>query len=87
MSILGDPRIRPLSVGVSFTQVQIVVELADGRTVAAPREWFPRLRDATPEQRAGWELIGRGGGIHWEELDEDISVAALVDGHASAENQ
>ena len=54
------------------------VTLADGRELAAPLEWFPRLRDATPEQRSHWRFIGRGHGIHWPELDEDISVASLL---------
>jgi hypothetical protein len=54
------------------------VILADGRELAAPLEWFPRLRDATPEQRAHWRFIGRGQGIHWPDVDEDISVAGLL---------
>jgi Protein of unknown function (DUF2442) len=54
------------------------VTLADGRELAVPLEWFPRLRDATPEQRSHWRFIGRGQGIHWPELDEDISVASLL---------
>jgi len=54
------------------------VRLADGREIGVPLEWFPRLRDATPAQRADWELIGRGIGIHWEAIDEDLSVAGLL---------
>jgi hypothetical protein len=54
------------------------VTLADGRELAAPLEWFPRLRDATPDQRKHWRFIGRGQGIHWPDLDEDISVAGLL---------
>lgn len=54
------------------------VTLADGRELAVPLEWFPRLRDATPEQRGHWRLIGRGQGIHWPDVDEDISVAGLL---------
>jgi len=54
------------------------VRLSDGREVSVPLEWFPRLRDATEEQRANWRLIGRGIGIHWEDIDEDISVAGLL---------
>lgn len=54
------------------------VVLADGRELAAPLEWFPRLRDANAAQRANWRLIGRGQGIHWPELDEDISVKGLM---------
>jgi hypothetical protein len=56
----------------------LVVILADGRELAAPLAWFPRLLDATPEQRRNWRLIGRGQGIHWSDVDEDISVAGLL---------
>ena len=52
--------------------------LADRRELSAPLAWFPRLRDATSEQRARWRLIGRGQGVHWPEIDEDISVASLL---------
>mgnify|MGYP003763442881 FL=1 len=54
------------------------VLLADGCVVAAPTEWYPRLRDATDEQRNNWRLIGRGVGIHWEDVDKDTSVAGLL---------
>jgi hypothetical protein len=54
------------------------VALADGREISAPMQWLPRLRDATPDQRAHWRLIGRGEGIHWQDLDEDVSVNALL---------
>jgi len=54
------------------------VRLSDGREISVPLEWFPRLRDASEEQRKHWRLIGKGVGIHWEELDEDISVEALL---------
>jgi hypothetical protein len=66
------------AVGVSFTKDSVVVTLADGRQVSAPLEWFPRLRDATAKQRKNWRLIGRGVGIHWEDIDEDISVRSLL---------
>lgn len=70
----------PLAVDVRVTEDMLHVRLVDGREVAVPLEWFPRLRDATPEQRANWRLIGRGVGIHWEEIDEDVSVAGLLRG-------
>jgi hypothetical protein len=54
------------------------VTLLDGRTVRVPFTWFPRLQAATPEQRRQWRLIGRGVGIRWEEIDEDLSVANLL---------
>jgi Protein of unknown function (DUF2442) len=67
-----------LAVDVRFTDDSLHVRLSDSREVSAPLEWFPRLRDATPEQRQHWRLIGRGIGIHWENVDEDISVASLL---------
>jgi hypothetical protein len=73
-----DIRIDPLAVDVSFTRDALRVVLADGREVSAPIEWFPRLRNATETQRKDWRLIGRGIGIHWEEIDEDISVESLL---------
>ncbi len=57
---------------------RLVVVLADGRELAAPLAWFPRLLEATEEQRRNWRLIGGGYGIHWPEVDEDISVASLL---------
>ena len=56
------------------------VRLLDDREVGIPLEWFPTLRDATPEQRNKWRLIGRGIGIHWPDLDEDVSVESLLAG-------
>ena len=67
-----------LALGVRFSGDMLHVNLSDGREVLVPLEWFPRLRDATPEQRKNWRLIGRGVGIHWEDVDEDISVASLL---------
>lgn len=58
------------------------VDLADGRTIAVPLAWFPRLLNATPEQRAAVRISASGGGLHWEALDEDISVAGLLEGRA-----
>jgi hypothetical protein len=71
---------KPLAdaVDVSFTDDALIVTLADARCVSAPLEWFPRLLSATPAQRANWRLIGRGIGIHWEDIDEDISVRSLL---------
>ncbi len=54
------------------------VQLTDGREIGVPLEWFPRLRAATPAQRGNWRLIGQGVGIHWDDLDEDLSVAGLL---------
>ena len=66
------------AVEVSFTKTSIHVVLADGREVLAPLEWFPRLRDASPNERNNWRLIGNGIGIHWPDIDEDISVSSLM---------
>lgn len=66
------------AVDVTFTKDTLVVTLADGRCVSAPLEWFPRLLRATPNQRRNWRLIGSGIGIHWEDVDEDISVRSLL---------
>jgi hypothetical protein len=54
------------------------VVLADGRELAAPLAWFPRLLEATDDQRKNWRLIGRGQGIHWPDVDDEISVASLL---------
>lgn len=72
---------------VSTTDDELVVELEDGRTITVPLAWYPRLQHGTVEQRNNWRLIGRGDGIHWPDLDEDISVAGLVSGRPSGESQ
>jgi Protein of unknown function (DUF2442) len=66
------------AVDLAVTDDRLLVTLADGRELAAPLVWFPRLLEANPDQRRNWRLIGRGHGIHWPELDEDISVASLL---------
>ena len=66
------------AVEVSCKADALKVVLADGRMVSTPLAWFPRLLAATPKQRAKWELIGGGIGIHWETIDEDILVASLL---------
>jgi hypothetical protein len=66
------------AVDVRVSGEQLVVVLADGRELAAPLAWFPRLLNATESQRSNWRLIGRGQGIHWPDVDEDISVASLL---------
>jgi hypothetical protein len=66
------------AVDVRVTDEQLMVALADGRELAVPLAWFPRLSGATDDQRKNWRLIGRGQGIHWPDVDEDISVASLL---------
>jgi hypothetical protein len=67
-----------VAVDVSCSRDALTVVLDDGRTVSVPLVWFPRLVDATDKQKKEWEFIGGGIGIHWEEIDEDISVASLL---------
>jgi Protein of unknown function (DUF2442) len=72
---------------VSVTDDTLVVDLVDGRTVSVPLSWYPRLAYGTPAERSKWRLIGRGEGVHWPDLDEDISVAGLLAGRPSGESQ
>lgn len=69
---------EPLAVDVSCSRDALCVTLSDGRVVSVPLVWFPRLADASDRERSDWELIGGGIGIHWEAIDEDISVASLL---------
>jgi hypothetical protein len=77
----------PDAVGVELTDDAMTVELSDGRAITVPLAWYPRLVYATPEERNDWELIGVGEGIHWEALDEHISVEGLLAGRRSGESQ
>lgn len=77
----------PTANSVSVSEDTLSVELSDGRTISVPIEWFPRLVHASPQERARWRLIGNGQGIHWEDIDEDISVAGLLAGKPSGESQ
>jgi hypothetical protein len=77
----------PYAVNVQITEDTITVDLSDGRTISAPLAWFPRLEYVGSEERANWRLIGKGQGIHWEDLDEDISVDGLLAGRPSGESQ
>jgi hypothetical protein len=72
---------EPLATAVEVTGTALRVVLDDGREISAPLAWYPRLRDATPSQRTNWRLIGRGEGIHWPEIDEDISVLGVLSGY------
>jgi hypothetical protein len=66
---------------------RLVADLADGRTIMVPLAWFPRLARGTPAERANWRLIAAGEGVHWPDLDEDISVESLLAGRRSSETQ
>ncbi len=72
---------------VEVTDAALVVQLSDGRQISVPITFYPRLMHGTPEERARWELIGRGTGIHWPELDEDISVESICMGWPSQEGR
>jgi len=72
--------LHPQAHSVKCTGETIFVELLDGRTISAPLVWFPRLSQASSEQLGNWELLGDGEGIHWPDLDEDLSVAGLLAG-------
>ena len=72
---------------VSLTGDALVVALVDGRTITVPLTWYPRLAHGTPAERANWRLIGEGEGIHWPDVDEDISVEGLLAGRRSGETQ
>jgi len=71
---------EPLATGVELSETMLKVVLDDGRELAVPIEWFPRLRDASSSERANWRFIGHGEGIHWPDIDEDISVVGLLRG-------
>ena len=77
----------PSAKNVSISEDTLSVDLSDGRTISVPVEWFPRLVHARPEERTRWRLIGNGQGIHWEDIDEDISVEGLLAGKSSGESQ
>jgi hypothetical protein len=72
---------------VVITEDSLTVDLMDGRTISVPLAWYPRLLHGTPEERRNWRLIGYGEGMHWPDLDEDISVENLLAGKPSGESQ
>jgi hypothetical protein len=76
-------RDRPVARSVEITEDELRVGLADGRLISVPLVWFPRLVSASPEAIANWELLGDGEGIHWPDVDEDVSVAGLLAGYAA----
>ena len=87
MSILAAKKLIPNAITVTMTNDTLSVDLTDGRTISVPLAWFPRLVHATQEERNNWRLIGHGEGIHWEDIDEDISVEGLLAGKPSGESQ
>ncbi len=87
MSISANEIEVPNAENVTITEDTLSVDLSDGRTISVPLAWFPRLLQSTPEERNNWRLIGKGRGIHWEDIDEDISVEGLLSGKPSGESQ
>ena len=72
--------LHPLAHNINFAEDSLNVDLLDGRTISVPIAWFPSLSNATQSQRENWELLGDGEGIHWPEIDEDLSVSGLLVG-------
>ena len=87
MNTLLDESRAVAGENVKVTADTLLVELSDGRTITAPLAWFPRLQHGTAKERSHWRFIGRGEGIHWPDLDEDISIEGLVLGKPSGESQ
>lgn len=77
----------PVATNVTVTETSLSVDLSDGRTITVPLSWYPRLDHATEAERARWEFVGGGHGIHWPDIDEDISVQGLLAGKSSNESQ
>ena len=76
LTLSADERVKD----VAFTEDSISVDLMDGRTISAPLLWYPRLSHATAEQLANWQISGGGYGIHWPDIDEDLSTEGLLRG-------
>jgi len=76
LAVSADERVR----NVRFSEDSLVVDLMDGRTISAPLAWYPRLLHATSEERARWQVSGAGYGIHWPDIDEDLSTEGLLRG-------
>ncbi len=83
VNLLDIPTIQAIEV----TDDTLSVDLSDGRTISVPLAWYPRLLHGSIEERQNWRLIGKGEGIHWHHLDEDISVKNIILGHPSGESQ
>ena len=81
--ISSNPSADPRAIDVAVSADELTVELADGRRVIVPIAWFPRLLHADQDQRRNWRLVGDGQGIHWPDVDEDLSVSGLLRGAAA----
>jgi hypothetical protein len=87
MSISALELALPAASSVVVNDDTLTVELSDGRSLAVPLSWFPRLAHGDPKERQNWRLIGSGQGIRWDDLDEDISIESLIAGRGSQESQ
>ena len=87
MSTLKVEQREPKAESVRVTEDTLAVDLLDGRTISVPLAWFPRLLHGSRKERSHWRLVARGEGIHWPQLDEDISVEGLLEGRPSGESQ
>ncbi len=76
LALAADERVK----GVQVTEDTVSVSLMDGRIISVPLAWYPRLFNATPEQRKNWQICGGGYGIHWPDIDEDLSTEGLLRG-------
>lgn len=81
----SSPSVDPRAVDIATDDDNLTVDLADGRRLTVPLAWFPRLLHASPDQRRNWRLLGDGQGIHWPDVDEDLSVSGLLRGTAASE--
>lgn len=72
---------------IKITSSALTIELSDGRSISAPLVWYPRLLNASTKERSHWELIGEGHGIHWPDIDEDLSMEGIILGRPSYESQ
>ena len=86
MTSVAATLVLPKILQVRVTEDSLVVDLEDGRTLTVPLSWYPRLVHGTPEERQRFEIAGAGYGIHWPDLDEDVSVEGLLLGRPSAES-
>lgn len=83
----SQPEMQAIVRNVAVTAESLVVDLVDGRSFSVPIDWYPRLVHGSPEERARWELMAQGEGIHWPLLDEDIHVSDLIAGRGSKESE
>jgi hypothetical protein len=79
----SNPSVDPRAIDVATDDDDLTVDLADGRRVIVPLAWFPRLLHVQPDQRQNWRLVGDGQGVHWPDIDEDLSVSGLLRGTAA----